>query len=114
MIELGQLARRNEEFGRRNTRVIVVSMEGPGDAKITQDEFKDFVVLADQGRGLSDAAQLIDPKNKAPDGGDIDAPTTILVDRHGMVRLVKRPPAVIARFSPDEVLQLVDQHMSGN
>jgi peroxiredoxin len=113
MIELGQLDRRSEEFARRNTRVIAVSMEGPDDAKLTQEQFKNLLVLADEGRGLSDAAQLVDKNHKAPDGREIDAPTTILVDRHGKVRRVMRPPVVIARLSPDEVLQAVDQHMSG-
>jgi alkyl hydroperoxide reductase subunit AhpC len=115
MIELGQLERRSEDFARRNTRVIVVSMEGLDDAKQTQERFPRLVVLADQGRGLSEAAKLIDEHNKAPKGGgDIDAPTTILVDRHGKVRAVKRPPSVIARLTTEEVLQAVDQHMSDN
>jgi peroxiredoxin len=114
MSELGQLDRRSEDFARRNTRVIAVSMEGPDDAKQTQAQFPHLLVLADAGRGLSDAAKLVDERNKAPDGRDIDAPTTILVDRHGQARGVMRPPAVIARLSPDEVLQAVDQHLSGN
>jgi peroxiredoxin len=114
MIELVQLERRSEDFARRNTRVIAVSMEGPDDAKVTQERFPHLLVLADQGRGLSEAAKLVDERNKAPDGSDVDAPTTILVDRHGQVRSVKRPAVVIARLSPDDVLQAVDQQMSGN
>jgi peroxiredoxin len=114
MIELGQLEKHSEEFARRNTRVIVVSMEGVEDAKQTQERFPHLLVLADQGRGLSEAAKVIDDHNKAQDGSDVNAPTTILVDRHGKVRAVKRPLAVIARLTPEEVLQAVDQHMSEN
>jgi peroxiredoxin len=113
-MELGKLQGRYDDFASRNTRVIVVSMEGPDDAKVTKDKFRDLVVLADKGRGLSEAAELIDKENKAPDGSDIDAPTTILVDKHGQVRAVLRPPAVIARLSPDDVLQAVDRQMSGD
>ena len=110
MIELGQLERRHEDFVHHNTRVIVVSIEGLDDAAKTQTDFPHLVVLADEARGLSEAAALIHPHAK-PDGGDADAPTTILVDRHGMVRWLYRSPQVIARLSPDEVLQAIGSHM---
>src|SRR5580700_11322816 len=109
MIELGQLERHHEEFDRRNTRVIVSSVEGIEDARKTQEQFPHLVVLADQARGLSEAAGLIHP-NSGPDGGDTDAPTTILVDRAGTVRWVYRSPAVFTRLSPGEVEQAIDAH----
>jgi alkyl hydroperoxide reductase subunit AhpC len=112
MIELGQLERRHEDFTRRNTRVIVASLEGPEDAAQTQADFPHLLVLADQNRGLSNAADLIHA-HANPEGGDADAPTTILVDRHGTVRWLYRSPQVIARLSPDDVLQAIDQHMAG-
>jgi alkyl hydroperoxide reductase subunit AhpC len=111
MIELGQLERRYEDFARRNTRVIVVSVEGPDEAWQTQADFPHLLVLADRGRGLSEAADLIHP-GAGPGGADADAPTTILVDRRGAVRWLYRSPEVIARLSPDEVLQAIDLHMS--
>ena len=110
MIELGQLERRHEDFARRNTRVIVVSVEKPDDAQKTQADFPHLLVLADRGRGLSDAGGFIHP-HAAPDGSDADAPTTILVDRHGTVRWLYRSGEVIARLSPDEVLQALDDHV---
>ncbi len=110
MIELGQLERRNEDFARRNARVIAVSMEGPDDARKTQADFPHLVVLADESRGLSEAAALVHAHAK-PDGADADAPTTILVDRNGEVRWLYRTPFVIARLSPDDVLRAIDSHM---
>jgi len=111
MIELVELERRHEDFARRNARVIVASIEGPEDAKRTQAELPHLLVLADEGRGLSETAGLIHPK-AAPDGRDANAPTTILVDRTGTVRWLYRSPDVLARLSPDEVLQAVDSHLS--
>jgi alkyl hydroperoxide reductase subunit AhpC len=113
MIELGQLERRHEDFARRNTRVIVVSLEGFDDAKKTQADFPHLLVLADQGRELSEAVELIHP-HAAPDGSDTDAPTTILVDQNGTACWVYRSGEVIARLSPDEVLQAIDQHLPPN
>lgn len=110
MVELGQLERRHEDFARRNVRVIAVSMEGLDDAKLTQADYPQLVVLSDEGRGLSEAAALVHAHANR-DGGDVDAPTTILVDHTGAVRWLYRSPEVIARLSPDEVLQAIDQNM---
>src|SRR5689334_19101066 len=110
MIELGQLERRHEDFARRNTRVIAISVEGTEDASKTQADFPHLLVLSDQVRGLSDATGVIHP-HSAPDGGDTSAPTTIVVDRHGTVRWLYRSGEVIARLSPDDVLRAVDEHI---
>ena len=110
MIELGQLERRHEDFARRNARVIVISVERVEAAKETQAQFPHLLVIADEGRGLSNAAGLIHA-NSAPDGADTDAPTTILVDRNGTTRWVFRLGEVIARLSPDEVLQAIDTNV---
>jgi peroxiredoxin len=110
MIELGQLERRHEDFVRRNTRVIVVSLEGLDDAQKTQADFPHLLVLADHERGLSEAVELIHA-HSAPDGSDTSTPTTILVDQHGTVCWLYRSGEVIARLSPDEVLQAIDQHL---
>jgi alkyl hydroperoxide reductase subunit AhpC len=110
MTELVQLERRHEEFPKRNARVIVVSVEGPDDARKTQADFPHLTVLADETRGLSEAAGLIHP-HAAPDGGDADVPTTILVDRRGVVRWIYRSPSVIARLSPEELLRAIDRNI---
>jgi peroxiredoxin len=112
MTELVQLDRRGEDFARRNVRLIVVSVEGPDDAKKTQAERSHLLVLSDQGHGLTDAVGVIH-RGAGQDGSDIDAPTTILVDRNGKVRWLYRSGQVIARLSPDEVLQAIDEHMAG-
>ena len=110
MTELVQLERRHEDFPKRNARVVAVSVEGDDDARKTQADFPHLTVLSDEGRGLSEAAGLIHA-HAAPDGGDTDVPTTILVDRRGIVRWLYRSPSVIARLSPDEVLQAIDQEL---
>ena len=110
MSELVQLERRHEDFAKRNTRVLVASLDGLDDSKRTQADFPHLTVLTDQKRGLSEVEGLIH-SHAGPDGGDADAPTTILVDRSGTVRWLYRSPSVIARLSPDEVLQEVDRRM---
>ena len=110
MTELVQLERRHEAFPKRNARVVVVSVEGLDDARKTQADFPHLTVLSDEALGLSRAAALIHP-HAAPDGGDTDVPTTILVNRSGTVRWLYRSPSVIARLSPDEVLRAIDTNI---
>jgi alkyl hydroperoxide reductase subunit AhpC len=110
MIELGQLERRHEDFARRNTRVIAISVEGTDDATKTQASFPHLVVIADQGRGLSEAVDLVHGR-AGPGGEDIATPTTIVVDKKGTVRWMYRTREVFARLSPDDVLQAVDSHV---
>jgi len=111
MIELGQLERRHQDFEKHNTRVFAVSVEGLDDARKTQADFPHLVVISDHDHGLSDAVGTMHAR-AAPDGSDIDAPTTIVVDRQGIVRWLYRSPQVITRLSPDELLAAIDQHAS--
>ena len=110
MIELGQLERRHEDFARNNVRVIVASIEPPDEAIKTQADFPHLLVLADKGRGLSDAVGLVH-YGSAPDGEDTAAPTTVLVDRTGTVRWLYRTGGVLARLSPDDLLHAVERHL---
>jgi peroxiredoxin len=110
MIELGQLERRHEDFARRNTQVVVSSLEGVDDARKTKEQFPHLLVLADEKRGLAEATQLIHP-HVGPNGSDANMPTTILVDGHGTVSWLYRSGEIIARLSPDDVLQAIDQHI---
>jgi hypothetical protein len=90
--------------------VIAASIEELEDARKTQGDFPHLVVLADASRGLSDAAALVHP-HASPDGSDADAPTTILVDRQGTVRWLYRSPLVVARLSPNQVLDAIDRYL---
>ena len=110
MTELVQLERRHDDFSGRGTRVIAVSVEGLDDAGKTQAGYPHLTVASDEAHGLSEAAGLIHP-HAAPDGGDTDVPTTILVDRGGTLRWLYRSPSVIERLSPDEVLRAIDRHL---
>jgi peroxiredoxin len=110
MIELGQLEKRHDDFDRRNTRIIAISVDNLADSQKTQGKVPNLIVLSDEAHALSEAAGVIHP-HAGPNGSDTDAPTTILVDRHGQVRWLYRPEQVITRLSPDEVLKAIDEHM---
>lgn len=110
MTELGQLEARHEDFAKRGVKVVAVSLEDVDTAKQTQADYPHLVVLADADRNLARAAEVIHPQS-GPKKIDTAAPTTVLVDKGGVVRWVFRPDNAIHRLTPDEVLAAVDQHL---
>jgi peroxiredoxin len=112
MIELGQLESHHEEFAKRHTRVLAVSVDGLEDSKKTQDKFPHLTVVADHDHKLIDAVAVMHP-GAGEHGEDVAAPTTVLVDKHGMIRALFRPASIGSRMSPREVLAAVDQKLAG-
>ena len=110
MIELGELEANHEEFEKRRVQVVVVSLEGPEEARLTQDQFPHVSVIADANGKLIEAAQVLHV-GAGKSGEDTAAPTTFLIDRQGVVRFLFRPRQVISRVSAKEVLAAVDRHL---
>ena len=111
MVELGQLEKHHAEFARRNTEVVVVSIENQADAKLSQQDFPHLVVVADADENLTKAVQVLHPDSH-PEGGDTSAPTTLLIDGSGRVVWVHRPENYFRRLSPREVLTAIDERMA--
>src|SRR6516165_286453 len=108
MIELGQLEAHHDEFAKRHTRVVAVSVDDLDDSKKTKQDAPHLVVVADTDHKLVNAVQV---QYGSEGGKDVAAPTTILVDKHGVVRAVFRPTNVARRLSPSEVLAMVDNDL---
>jgi peroxiredoxin len=111
MIELGQLEAHHDEFAKRHTRVVAVSVDGLDDSKKTKQAFPQLTVVADHDHRLVDAVAVLHP-GAGEHGEDVAAPTTILVDKYGVVRALFRPTNVGSRLSASEVLAMVDQKLA--
>lgn len=111
MIELGQLEAHSDEFAKRHTRVVAVSVDGLDDSQKTQQDFPHLTVVADHDHKLVDAVAVLHP-GAGERGEDVAAPTTIFVDKHGMVRSLYRPTSVGSRLSAREVLAAVDEKLA--
>jgi peroxiredoxin len=108
--ELGQLEARHQDFDSRNVRIAAVSFDGLDDSARTQKRFPHLVLLSDSQGSLARATEMLAPQH-SPTGGDINAPTTVLIDRHGQVRWVFRPDRYLDRLSPDQVLTELDKRL---
>ena len=111
MIELGQLETHHDEFAKRHTRVVAVSVDGLDDSKKTQQDVPHLTVVADHNHNLVDAVKVLH-QGAGERGEDVAAPTTIFVDKHGVVRSLYRPTSVGNRLSAKEVLATVDQKLA--
>ena len=111
MIELGQLEAHHDEFAKRHTRVVAVSVDGLDDSRKTQQDFPHLTVVADHDHKLVDAIAVLHP-GAGEHGEDVAVPTTILVDKHGDVRFLFRPTNVASRMSASEVLAAVDKDLA--
>src|SRR5262249_23921993 len=109
MIELGQLEAHQDEFAKRHTRVVAVSVDDLDDSKKTQQDFPKLTVVADHDHKLINAAGV--QYTEAMLRKEVAAPTTILVDKHGVVRGLFRPGNVARRLSASEVLAMVDKEL---
>ena len=109
MTELGELERRHEDFARRHTRILAVSLENLEEAKKMQADFPHLILVADAQKGLSSVADAIHP-GSGPGGSETAAPATLLVDHGGIVRWEYRPDRIFNRLSPDELLDAIDKH----
>jgi peroxiredoxin len=112
MIELGQLEARHADFDNRKARIVAVSLDNVEETGKTQAKFPDLVILSDADKSLANAAELIAPQH-SPTGGETATPTTVLVDRGGVVRWVSRKANYLERPTPDELLAALDQYAHG-
>ena len=90
--------------------MVAVSLEDRDTAAKSQAQFPHLTFVADADRGLSKPADVVGPHH-GPEGQDTTAPTTILIDRHGIVRWIYRPDRYIRRLTPDELLAAIDEHI---
>jgi peroxiredoxin len=67
--------------------------------------------VADHEHKLVDAVAVMH-KGAGERGEDVAAPTTIFIDKQGVVRALFRPTSVGSRLSPSEVLAMVDQKLA--
>lgn len=112
MIELGELEKHYDEFRKRDTQVIAISVEDRNKAEQTQRDFPHLRIGCDPGFDLVRAWGLLH-QHVAPDGSDAAAPTTVFVDSKGIVRWLYRPGRHILRLSPKQVLNAVDRYLLG-
>jgi|GEM_PF-1301828 len=108
MTQLTELEAHHADFESAKADVVVVSIEDLETASQTQKDFPHLKVVSDEQRELSNAIDVVN-KAVAPDGGDADAPTIVLLDGAGVVQWVHRPTRVLVRTSAAELVAKINE-----
>jgi peroxiredoxin len=113
MRELVQLEERYKDFEDRNAQVVVVSLDGRDEAREMKEKkgFHHLRVVADRDGNLIRNARILHEGAHSPLGGEMAAPTTVLIDRHGQVRWLHRADRYLERLSPRQLLDAMAEHM---
>jgi peroxiredoxin len=111
MRELGQLEERHRDFEERDARVVAVSLDGPEDAKKTHDRFQNLRVVADRDGSLIRPLGFLHEGAHGPSGEETAAPTTVLIDRQGVVRWLYRADRYIERLPPRQLLEAMEKYL---
>ena len=78
-----------------------------------RNSFPHLTVVADHDHKLVDAVAVLHA-GAGEHGEDVAVPTTIIVDKRGVVRALFRPTSVARRLSAREVLASVDNEWASN
>ncbi len=108
MIELGQLEKHHGEFDAKGVRIVAVSLDDIAESQKTQEKFPHLTILSDHEQSLAQAADVIGPHH-SPTGEITVSPTTVLLDKAGLVRWVFRPDRYTTRLSPQDLLDEIDR-----
>jgi peroxiredoxin len=111
MIELGELEAHHDEFAKRHTQVVAVSVDNLEDSKKTKQKVPNLTVVADADHKLVDAVQVLHP-GAGEHGENVAAPTTILIDKNGVVRALYRSTNVGSRLSARDLMAMVDKELA--
>ena len=109
MIELGEFERESQRFADLGVTVICVSLDDLEIAAEVQRRFPSLLAVSDHRREITTGLDLL-MRSPTGIGGEVVAPTTLLVDAQGTVRWLYRPENIIERLSTQEVLARVTEH----
>ena len=108
MVELGELEGHERQFADKHIRVVVVSNDDLETSRITQADFPHLLVVSDADQNVAKAMDALH-KGAGHDGGDVNAPTTFLIDGQGQVQWFYRPDRVVERLSANELLKSIER-----
>ncbi len=108
--ELGTVAKYTEEFNKRNTKVLALSVDGVqshegwiADINETQDTTVNFPLIADEDRKVSELYDMIHPNADAT----MTVRSVFIIDQDKKVKLMITYPASTGR-NFDEILRVID------
>lgn len=106
-MELGELHDHAAEFKAKGVTLMAVSMDDVPDAMAAQTKLPEFTIVSDHSKAIAQALAIVHPN--AGRDGDANAPTVLLVDEKGIVKMLYRSTHLATRMGSSNLLEAVDR-----
>lgn len=105
MGELGEFVKHDADFKEFDVQVLAISVDPPEKGKWTQEKLKaTFPFLSDSKREVMELYGTRSPEHYNPEGGSINTPTLVLIDKSGTIRWIHQATSYKVREGIEEDL----------
>jgi peroxiredoxin len=105
MGELGEFVKHEAEFKALDVQILAISVDPPDKAKWVEEKLKaPFPILSDSKRDVMELYGTRSPEHHNREGGSINTPTLVLIDRTGVIRWIHQASNYRIRETVEEDL----------
>ena len=105
MGELGEFAKHDSEFKALDVQILAISVDLPDKGKSVEEKLKaSFPILSDSKREAMKLYGTRSPHYRNHEGGSINTPTLVLIDRTGTIRWIHQATNFRVREAVEEDL----------
>jgi|SRR5437016_12316168 len=105
MSELGEFVKHNADFKKLDVQILAISVDPSDKGKWTQDKLNaTFPFLSDSKRQVMELYGTRSPKYHNREGGAINTPTLVLIDKTGSIRWIHQATNFRVREAVEEDL----------
>ena len=105
MGELGEFVRHEDDFKALDVQVLAISIDPPERSKWVEEKLKaPFPILSDSNREVMELYGTRSPEYHNREGGTINTPTLVLVDKGGTIRWIHQATSFRVREAIEEDL----------
>jgi peroxiredoxin len=105
MAELGEFVKHDAEFKALDVQILAISVDPPDKGKWAQEKLKaPFPILSDSKREVMELYGTRSPQYHNREGGAINTPTLVLIDKTGTIRWIHQATNYRVREAVEEDL----------
>ena len=105
MSELGEFVKHEDDFKALDVQVLAISVDSPERGKWVEEKLKaPFPILSDSKRQVMELYGTRSPEYHNREGGSINTPTLVLIDKTGAVRWIHQATNFRVREAIEEDL----------
>ena len=105
MGELGEFVKHESDFKRLDVEILAISVDPPEKGKRVEERLRArFPILSDSKREVMKLYGTLSPEYHNREGGSINTPTLVLIDKTGTIRWIHQATSYRVRATVEEDL----------